>query len=146
DGRQSLGECGLADAGWTCNQPGMGETATPISAKQRLLSLAVAVEHARLARGRRLEVVGFLDTHDTAPAGRLEMRAGSSRSTTVRHIHSATTGFASVASIATQRSGSAVPSWRYASRKASWKASDSASHRAVTRLPRRLRARAEPPS
>src|SRR5439155_2232189 len=101
EARHAIGECCLADAGWTCNQPGMGETATPISAKQRLLSLAVAVQHACLARGRRLEVVGFLDTHDTAPAGRLEMRAGSSRSTTVRHIHSATTGFASVASIAT---------------------------------------------
>src|SRR5262249_61901816 len=97
----------------------MRETPTAISAEQRLLRLPMAIEDAGLARGCRFEAVGFLDTHDIAPADRLESRAGSSRSTTVRQIPSATVVFCSVVSITIHRSSSAALSRLFASRNAS---------------------------
>src|SRR5262249_18330970 len=109
----AIGERRLADAGRTSDQPGVGETRTPICREQRTLCLGVAAEDGGLARGRRFDAIGFLGVaHDAAPAGRLNAWAESRRSVTVFQMRSATAGFGSVASMATQRPGSAAATWR----------------------------------
>ncbi len=112
EARHAVGERRLADSGGTRNQPGMGETRTPISGEQRLFRVRVAEEDGCLARGRRLDALGFVLPHETTPAGNPGARAESSRSTTTFQMRSATAGFGSVASIATQRSGSSAASRR----------------------------------
>src|SRR5262249_60554865 len=129
-----------ADAGRTPDQPGMGEPRASIGGKQRALRLGVAVEDGGLARVQRFDAVGLVVgvAHDAAPAGKLDTRVESSRSVTAFQMRSATAAFGSVASIATQRPGSAGTISRYGSRNASWNARDSASNRSANPSPRRF--------
>src|SRR5262249_52419900 len=108
--RHAIGDRCLADAGRTPDQPGMREPRASIGGKQRALRLGVAIENGRLARVQRFDAVGFVVAvaHDAAAAGKLDTRVESSRSVTVFQMRSATAAFGSVASIATQRPGSAA--------------------------------------
>src|SRR5262249_8493249 len=114
EARHAIGERRLADTGRPPDQPRVGETRAPIGSEQRALRFGVAVENGGLAWGRRFDAVGFVVgvAHDAAPAGRLDTRAKSRRSVPVFQMRSAPAGFGSVASIATQRPGSAATTWR----------------------------------
>src|SRR5690242_5668047 len=108
EARHTVGKRRFADPARTCNQPGMGKTRALISAKERLFRLRMADQDRGLARGRRLDALGFVRAHEAAPAGKPAAPAASRRSTTVFQMRSATSGFGSVASMATQRSGSSA--------------------------------------
>src|SRR5262249_10807778 len=114
EARHAIGERRLADAGRPADQPGVRETRAPIGREQRALRLRMAVEDGGLAWERRVGAPGLLVgvVPNAAPPGTPRTRAPTGRSVMVFQMRSATMGFGSVASIATQRPGSAVAIWR----------------------------------
>src|SRR5690348_15514123 len=107
ESRHAIGQCGLANTLRAADQPGMRDPAALIGIEQRSFFLPMPKQHGRLARMRRRNLrLGVAWAHSVV--ARLSAGAAKKRSRSAVQTLAATALASPLASIRTQRCGSAA--------------------------------------
>src|SRR5271165_6264660 len=104
--RHAVGKRGFADALRAAKQPGMGNASAAIGVEQRRFRLALPEQHGRFARVRHRDF-GFSLARAHAGLGTLLLALTRKRSRKAVQTSPATVSTSALASMTTQRSGSA---------------------------------------